>query len=53
MTDIAREEENAKLKECKRLADAMYNAAFNLTTDASRLRKAMDEYHQFVITKIL
>jgi len=38
-----------KLKEIKKLADAMYYAAFNLTTDASRLKKAMDEYHQFII----
>lgn len=38
-----------KLKEIKKLADAMYYAAQYLTTDASRLHKAMDEYHQFVI----
>ena len=38
-----------KLKEITKLADAMYYAAFNLTTDASRLKKAMDEYHQFII----
>jgi hypothetical protein len=38
-----------KLKEIKKLADAMYYAAFNLTTDASLLKKAMNEYHQFVI----
>lgn len=38
-----------KLKEIKKLADAMYYAAFNLTTDASLLRKAMKEYHQFII----
>jgi hypothetical protein len=37
------------LKEIKKLADAMYNAAQYLTTDASRLHKAMDEYHQFII----
>ena len=35
----------AKLKE---LADNMYNAAFYLTTDASRLHKAMEEYKHYV-----
>jgi len=40
-----------KLKEIKKLADAMYHTAFNLTTDASLLRKAMDDYHQFIIYK--
>ena len=29
--------------------DAMYNAAFNMTTDASLLSKAMEDYHQFII----
>jgi hypothetical protein len=38
-----------KLVKIKKLADAMYNAAQYLTTDASRLHKAMGEYHQFVI----
>lgn len=38
-----------KLIKIKSLADKMYNAAFNLTTDASLLRKVMDEYHQFTI----
>lgn len=33
----------------KRLADAMYWAVQNLGTDASRLQKAMEEYHQFSI----
>ena len=40
-----------KLKEIKKLADAMYYAAFNLTTDASMLKKAMKEYHQFIINE--
>ena len=31
-----------------KLADAMYYAAQNLTTDASRLHQAMDEYHKFI-----
>jgi hypothetical protein len=38
-----------KLKEIKKLADSMYYAAMYLTTDASRLHKAMDEYHKFII----
>ena len=39
------EKDYAKLKE---LADNMYSAAQYLTTDASRLHKAMEEYHKFV-----
>lgn len=38
-----------KQQKLKKLADGMYHAAQYLTTDASHLRKAMDEYHQFVI----
>lgn len=38
-----------KLEKAVKLADGMYYAAQYLTTDASRLRKAMDEYHQFII----
>lgn len=37
------------LTELKKLADGMYRAAQYLTTDASHLRKAMDEYRQFII----
>ena len=37
-----------KLENLKKLADAMYYAAQHLTTDASKLHKAMDEYHKFV-----
>jgi hypothetical protein len=33
----------------KELGQAMYNAAQYLTTDASRLRKAMEEWHKFII----
>lgn len=40
-----------KLEKLKKLADAMYYAAQQLTTDASRLHKAMDEYHQFIINE--
>ena len=39
------EKDYAKLKE---LADNMYSAAQYLTTDASQLHKAMEEYHKFV-----
>ena len=41
--------EKEKLREIKELADAMYDAAQYLTTDASRLRKAMEKYRQFII----
>ncbi len=37
-----------KLLKLRKLADAMYYAAQHLTTDASRLHKAMEDYHQFV-----
>ena len=40
---------NEKIEKLKKLADAMYYAAQQLTTDASRLHKAMDEYHKFII----
>ena len=39
----------SKQKKLKKLADAMYYAAQQMTTDASRLHKAMEEYHQFII----
>ena len=37
-----------KLEKLKKLADTMYYAAQYLTTDASRLHKAMEDYHRFV-----
>lgn len=41
-----------RMIEClKRHADAMYNAAQNLTTDTSQLHKAMEDYHQFIINE--
>ena len=40
-----------KLEKLKKLADAMYYAAQYLTTDASRLHKAMEEYHKFIINE--
>lgn len=42
-------ETEPKLQKLKKLADAMYHAALYLTTDASHLHKAMDEYYQFII----
>ena len=41
-----------KLKELERLGQRMYTAAQNLTTDASQLRKAMEEWNNFIITKL-
>ena len=40
-----------KLEKLKKLVDAMYYAAQHLTADASRLHKAMEEYHQFIINE--
>lgn len=40
-----------KLEKAVKFADAMYHAAQYLTTDASRLRRAMEDYHQFIITE--
>lgn len=40
-----------KLIKIKLLADKMSDTAFNMTTDASLLRKAMDDYHQFIINE--
>lgn len=45
-------ETEPKLQKLKKLADGMYHAAIYLTTDASHLRKAMDEYHQFIINEL-
>lgn len=38
-----------KLEKIKKLADNMYTAAQYLSTDASQLHKAMEEYHKFII----
>lgn len=38
-----------KLQQMKGLADGMYYAAMYMTTDASKLRKSMEKYHQFII----
>jgi hypothetical protein len=40
-----------KLLKLRKLADAMYYSAQYLTTVASKLHKAMDEYHQFIINE--
>ena len=37
-----------KAEEIKVLADDMYDAAQYLSTDASRLRKAMENYHKYI-----
>ena len=41
-----------KLTKLRQLADAMYEAALNISTDASRLHKAMQDYRQFVIYEL-
>lgn len=41
-----------KLTKLKQLADAMYYAAQNMSTDASRLHKAMQDYRNFVINEL-
>ena len=43
--------EEEKILKLRKLTDAMYYAAQYLTTDASRLHKAMEEYHQFIINE--
>lgn len=39
-----------KMYRLRELADRMYEAAQYLSTDASRLRKAMEEYHNYRIS---
>ena len=41
-----------KLTKLKQLADAMYEAAQMMSTDASRLREAMNNYRRFVIYEL-
>ena len=41
-----------KLTKIKQLADAMYEAALNMSTDASRLKKAMQDYRHFIIYEL-
>lgn len=41
-----------KLSKLKKLADAMYHEAQYLTTDASRLHKAMEDYRNYTICEL-
>lgn len=41
-----------KLTKLRQLADAMYEAAQMMSTDASRLHEAMQDYRQFVIYEL-
>jgi len=41
-----------KLTKLRQLADAMYYEAQNISTDASRLHKAMQNYRKFVIYEL-
>lgn len=50
--EYGRESMRERLTKLKELADNMYNAAQYLTTDASRLHKAMEEYRQYVINEL-
>ena len=45
--EIEREAQEEKLSKAVKLADAMYYAAQQLTTDASHLSKAMKDWWQF------
>jgi hypothetical protein len=39
------------IKKFKHHADNMYTEVMNLSTDASRIRKAMEDYHRFLFTE--
>ena len=41
-----------KLTKIKQLADALYNSIYNLTTDTTKIREAMNNYRQFVIYEL-
>ena len=41
-----------KLIKLRQLSDAMYYESQNLTIDASRLHKAMQDYRNFVINEL-
>lgn len=41
-----------KLTKLEQLADAMYYSMQNLTTDTTRIRKAMQDYRHFVIYEL-
>ena len=42
---------NEKLDKLKRIADEMYFRVQTLSTDPRPLRKAMEEYHKFIINE--
>lgn len=42
---------NEKLEKLKRLADEMYFRVQTLSTDPRPLRKAMEDYHNFIINE--
>ena len=42
---------DALIENFKRHADNMYTEMMNLSTDASRIRKAMEDYKNFLFTK--
>ena len=46
--ELAREQDKKVLEKLKELGQRMYAAAFNLTTDASHLRKTMEDWWHFV-----
>ena len=41
-----------KFTKIRQLADAMYYSMQNLTTDTTRIRKAMQDYRNFVIYEL-
>lgn len=47
-----KKETQEKLTKLKHLADAMYETAQNMSTDASRLHKAMQDYKNFIIYEL-
>ena len=49
LVDEIRERNGKIWSELFRKANAMYSAAQYLSTDASQLHKAMEDYHQFII----
>jgi hypothetical protein len=42
---------DALIEEFKHHADNMYTEMMNLSTDASRIRKAMEDYKNFLFTE--
>ena len=41
-----------KIDKLKQLSDAMYYSMQNLTTDTTKIRKAMQDYRHFVIYEL-